>query len=63
MLQALFIFWHGGIVICAVLDSRWRQREVGCAFAAYHGLVVKTSQYISVKTKNIQDFIKDNSVV
>lgn len=63
MLQALFIFWHGGIVICAVLDSRWRQREAGCAFAAYHGLVVRARQYIYVKTKNIRGLIKANSVV
>lgn len=63
MLQALFIFWHGGIVIYPVLDSRRRQRESGCAFAAYHGLVVRARKYISVKTKNIRGLIKDNSVV
>lgn len=63
MLQALFIFWHGGIVVCPVLDSRWQQGESGCAFAAYHGLVVMGRQYISVKTKNVRGLIKDNSVV
>ena len=63
MLQALFIFWHGGIVICHVLDSRWRQRESGCVFAAYHILVVRATQYISVKTKNIRGLIKNNFVV
>lgn len=63
MLQALFIFWHGGIIICPVLDIRWQQGESGCAFAAYHGLVVRARQYISVKTKNIRGLIKDNSVV